>query len=521
MKTNSFLTQQNTLKMPRSIPFTVRSDPCHTWMAWGNTSYATVADAIGELIDNSLQSGASECYVDILEEDGKRYLTIEDNGTWSKIDDNGATLAKCFGYGNDPNVVKVGLNEHNCGLKQVLAYTDPTNTNWCIQIKQNSIIWQLKAPYSNMMTMQEIDDPIKYIGRMSSAKNSTIIQSVISDTQFKTLYLKESTTDKKPHIAKLMDRLTKYLQTMWMMNDRVKNKTFKIFLNEKYIEPLILESVDGVLKNDPFRVVEKMKLSDETDEMTVETWDFTLGGDYKLDHPLFRKNPAYAGACIFKHGRLVKARVFEDIYKKLPELHYSGHLILVNITGNAKDLPSTHTTKNDFNNRDKKLEKLYDYIVSVKPAIPRRLDKERKQNEKELVKSLIESKKKNNERLMKKNLYDIYDEYSLPLSINGSKVATKERIDLFEWNRSAGNLVTIYEAKLDAITSDNLRQLYFYYRNLKYFCPDYTDFEIEVKFITKNPVATDGYETELMMIQEREPDFKPIIEAYASYSIYD
>ena len=160
--------------MSDNIPFKIDADPMYSWNAWGNMSYKSVADVVAELVDNSKQAGAKNVDINIFTEDQLRYITIEDDGTWGDI--TREILVKCFGYGKGPSVKKEGLNEHNCGLKHTLAYTDPENKYWCIQIKKNGVVWQLSAPYSHTMTMKKVSE---YIGKYKS-ENSNFRRTINS-----------------------------------------------------------------------------------------------------------------------------------------------------------------------------------------------------------------------------------------------------------------------------------------------------------------------------------------------------
>ncbi len=494
------------------IEFSISSDPEHTWAAWGNTNYTTIADVIGELIDNSLQSGATECRVRIFKEGEQRILIIEDNGKWGKIDQN--TLTKCFGYGKDSTVVKSGLNEHNCGLKQVLANTDPENKNWLIQIKQKDVVREIRAPYKTRMSFKVAKS---YDGTLGS-ENATLIRTVISDTQLKTLYMTERKN--KPNDELLIGRLKLYLASMWMMNDRVTSKKFNIFVNNDYIQPYTLDDKDGVdKKGDRKMPIVPKALSDKTRQVGIEVWKYHLDKGFTHDHPLFRRHPANAGVYIFKHGRLVKGAIFSEIYtSQLRDYAYGGHLVLVNITGNTEDLPATQTTKSDFNARDEKLATLYDHIKSVAPAVSMKESEIINHTEGQLMDKLFKMKEAVHRKAISAGTYELKQEKQLKLTINGEAVTSKEKIDLLEWD-TVNKTVSIIEGKIDVINSQNLRQLFFYYRNLKYFCALFDGYTIDSRFITQNDTETSEYKNELLMLQELDPEFNPEIELFADYGI--
>ena len=501
-----------------SITFTVESNPEYTWKVWGDASYCNIADVIGELVDNSLQAKATECRVtvDIDEDSGIRYLTVEDNGTWDKKINDKVMLKRCFGYGKTSDAIKEGLNEHNAGLKQVLAYTDPTNSKWIIQIKQEGVVWELRAPYMNEMSLNQID-PCMYEGVMT-VRNSTLIRTVISDRQMKSLYIK--IPPKGINEKSLKERLELHLATMWMMHEQLIDHTFRIYLNDKFIKPFVLEGNNGVTHKSEYK--KKYPLPVGPGEfMNVDIWQYLLDKQFgkTIDHPIFRNNTSYSGVCIFKHGRLIKSKIFEDIYKIVCDAHMTGHLVLVNITGDSKNLPSTYTTKNDFNNKDEKLAILYDLISEKSYPQQKRIGEVRKKCEKEMMSELEHQKKKHNEDDIKSGTYHIEPELYIPLTINDQNTLSKDRVDLLEWN-TRQQIVTITEGKLDQITPENLRQLYFYYRSIRYFCPKFDNYTIKLRFITLIGGEAEGYDNELRMIQEREPDFKPSIQLFSEYGIH-
>jgi hypothetical protein len=502
-----------------SIRFDVAQSPAYAWSAWSNAGYVNISDAGGELVDNCLQSGATQCRIDVTTEEGVRYLTVEDDGKWDKItEDNKSMLTKCFSYGKLASTLKSGLNEHNAGLKQVLAYTDPENANWLIQIRQSGVVWQLEAPYSNSMQLK-IVDPALYEGVLNS-DNATFIRTIISDRQMKDLYLREPL--KGVNEAKLIKRLELYISTLWMMNKKVIDGTFKIFFNKNRIVPYDLNIIDGIEKLADHKTHYKLPLFEGSpDHMNVEIWKYRMTRGYKNkdDHPIFRCNQSSSGVCLFKYGRLVKAKIFEDIYKIACDSHMTGHLVLVNITGESKNLPMTYQTKNNFNHADEKLTVLYDLIR--KESYPRnvRPAQENKKTETELLDEFQKQKLQHNEELKDQNMYNIERERYLDLVVDGKPAKSKDRMDMIEWNKAA-RTVNIIEGKLDSITPENLRQLYFYYRNVKHFCPEFEGYTVKAQFITEKNIDVEGYASELKMIQHAEPDFKPVVKLFSDYGIY-
>lgn len=502
-----------------SISFEVEQSPEYAWSSWANAGYKNISDAVGELVDNSIQSGATQCRIDVTIEDGVRYLTIEDDGKWDKISEgNKSMLTKCFSHGKLPGTPKTGLNEHNAGLKQVLAYTDPDNANWLIQIKQPGKIWQLRAPYSKSMEIKQID-PALYEGALNSS-NSTFIRTIISDRQMQQMYIREQL--KCLNEEKLVGRLEIYIRTLWMMNKKFIDGSFKIIFNGNPIFPYDLNIIDGIEKLGDHKKNHKLELSEGSSEhMNVEIWQYRMTRGYKNKdtHPFFRCNQSSSGVCLFKYGRLVKTSIFEDIYKVACDSHKTGHLVLVNITGDSKNLPKTYQTKNDFSTADEKLAILYEYLRRETPPKEFRPAQENKKTESQLLDEFQKQRVQHNEDLKEKDLYDIERETYLKLVVNDNAVTSNDRMDMFEWNK-ATRTVTIVEGKLDPITPVNLRQLYFYYRNVKYFCPAFEGYTVKTMFITLKNIEVEGYDAELFMLQNSEPDFKPAIKAFSDFGIY-
>jgi hypothetical protein len=499
---------------PDKIQFEIDANPMYSWAAWGNMSYKSVADVIAELIDNSKQAGSTAVRIKIFNEDGHRFITIEDNGSWGKITKD--ILVKCFGYGKSKTAVKQGLNEHNCGLKHSLAYMDPHNIYWQIQIKNEGVTWELKAPYSHMMTLKK---NVSYTGEMT-CPNSTIIKIPLEDTQFKTLYYSRSVKGILNE-QMLTARLGLYLSSFWMRCDDFMQKKFQIILNDVPVEPYdILRDSTVTFGGENGKIPKrKMSLTAGSPEIEVEVWQLNLTSQYRKDHPLFKRNAEQSGVFIFKHGRYIKGPIFSEIYGKSRDYHFAHHVVLVNITGDSSGLPATHTTKNDFNNKDPKLEVLYAYINTVAPAIQGSAkNSEDLKCELEYIRRLVEQKRQNYKRRIDKKEYMIYEQEEFKLYKETTCLQNKEKLDMVEHDKR-DNLVTITEGKKDKITPEGLRQLFFYYRNLKYFCPDFQGCDFEVKFITLDDRVTKAYEDELGMLQKHEPEFTPVIETFAQYNI--
>lgn len=495
-----------------SIQFQIDADPMYSWNAWGNMSYRSVADVVAELIDNSKQAGAKNVDVNIFKEGDQRYITIEDDGQWGDI--NRELLVKCFGYGKGPTIKKEGLNEHNCGLKHSFAYMDPDNKSWSIQIKKNGVVWELAAPYSHNMTMNSASN---YNGKFP-CENATIIKIPMGNTQFKTLYYTRSVKS-EPNDEMLTDRLRTYLSCFWMMCDNFMKKKFQITLNGNQVEPYDILRDQHVRFAGEKGKIPKEKMSLGATDIEVEVWQLSLTSQYRKDHPLFKRNADQSGVFIFKHGRFIKGPIFPEIYGKCRDYHYAHHVVLVNISGDASGLPATHTTKNDFNNKDPKLEVLYSYINSVAPAIQSSVkETEAIKCELEYIRRLAEQKRQNYRRQIEQGKYKVYDQQEFELYNDTQRLQNKDKLDMVEHDKR-DNIVIITEGKKDKITPEGLRQLFFYYRNLKHYCPEFKNCEFEVKFITLDDRTTKAYDDELIMLQKLDPEFNPVIETFAQYNI--
>jgi hypothetical protein len=486
----------------------------HSWKSWGNNQYTSIADVIAEIIDNSIQAntGKNGVYIDITTENGQRWLTIEDGGRWDPITTDVAS--RCFGYGTiSSEKKKDGLNEHNCGLKNSLAYLDMTNNRWFIQIVQDGTVWTLKAPYKTDM---ELKTGIPYQGKLNLA-NSTLIRVPVDDTQFKTLY--ERTPTGKTNDDKLGERLRLYLATMWMMHTDIINKNVPIYYNGEVVEPYSFDREDGteVMKYD------KTPLVAGNFTFNVEVRRVQLLPQYRKDHPIFKRTIEHAGVFIFKNGRLInKVPEFKQIYGITRDGHYSGKVLIVNVTGDSRALPETCTTKNGFSSHDSKLQALYDCIRTSYSLYGARTadDLEHKIVERELVRRFGEIKKKLAEKRIGKGTYEIREEMTLKLQSDGVPLVNKEKIDLLEIDKT-DKCVTIWEAKKTALTVENLRQLFFYYRNIKHYSSEFDGWDIECKFlVTSLGEPSKQYNDELEMLQKYEPGFNPDVEHFSSFGIH-
>lgn len=496
-----------------NIDFTIDADPSLAWTAWGNMSYKSVADVIAELIDNSIQAKATQCLINIYEPTkATRYLTIEDDSNWGSISKE--TLVKCFGYGKNLSIKKQGLNEHNCGLKHSLAYMDPENSRWSIQIKKDGKIWELKAPYSHTMKLIEIQT---YDGTIST-QNGTFIKIPLDNTQFKTLYYQRSVKG-EPNTTMLTERLEMYLSCFWMMKEEFTSNKFTLCLNGKSVQyyDIIRDPTVKFGEKGKMPPVE-MSLGNNSPSVIVEMWHLDLLPNYKKDHPIFRRTPEYCGAFIFKHGRLIKGHIFPEIYDLARDYHYSGHVVLVNVTGDSSGLPDTHTTKNDFNNKDAKLEELYKFIRENTPPVQKKVDREHHKCENELMRLFYLQKMANNKKKSEKGDYMCYDHCTFKLYDNNQLLVNKDQCDLVEHDKKE-KTVTIYEGKVNSITVEDCRQLFFYYRNLKYYYPDFKNCEFTLKFIVKDNKESPAVIDELYMLKQLESEFSVEIELFSDYGI--
>ena len=499
--------------MSEPIKFVIHADPMHSWKSWGHSQYPSIADVIAELGDNSIQAktGMNGVHFNIMVDEKKqRWLTVEDGGVWAPITANVAQM--CFGYGTIDGK-KEGLNEHNCGLKNSLAYLDTKNSRWFIQIRQGKNVWQLKAPYNMNM---ELTNGNKYMGKLN-VENSTFIRVPIDDTQFKTLY--ERSVNSKPNDELLLDRLRLYLETTWMMRKDIIEKKVPIFFNDKQIQPYSFLNEDGaeVNKHD----VKKVTLGNST--INLEVQRILLNTNFRKDHPIFKRSLEHAGVFIFKNGRLInKQPLFKEIYGKVRDGHYSGKIAIVNITGESSDTLETTTTKNEFSSHDPKLDQLYSAIKENcnLEAVKTPQDIDVIIVERELVRRLAELFVNTNEKRVAKGNYEIRQDRIQSLHSNGVSLFTKEKPDMLEIDKIE-KTITIWEAKRETLSVDDIRQLFFYYRNIKYFCPEFCDYNIECNLITAISIEpSQQYNDELFMLQRLIPDFKPTIKCFSKYGIH-
>jgi hypothetical protein len=295
------------------------------------------------------------------------------------------------------------------------------------------------------------------------------------------------------------------------------SKKFQIYFDGKILNQYdILHDPNIEVKK---TIHEQIKLSPESQEVTITLWHLSVKDSYPTNHPIFRRSQNNCGVMIFKNNRLIQGPIFREIYGKARDAHYGGHLVFVNVSGDPTSLPVTKTTKNDFNNRDSKIHELYNFIRLEAPAIQdKKNDIIRDKGEPELTRLLATKFQIFRKKDIERNEYRVEQQKELELYDGSMKLVNKEKIDILLTD-IRNKVVTLYEGKCDKIGVDGLRQAYFYYRNLKYFSPDYNNYSIEVFFVTKNDEETDQYKHELLMLQKSEPDFKPQIQTFIYYSI--
>jgi hypothetical protein len=356
----------------------------------------------------------------------------------------------------------------------------------------------------------------KYMGKLN-LPNSTFIRVPIDDTQFKTLY--ERAVGVKPNEDLLLGRLKLYLATTWMMRKDIIEKKVPIFFNGSQIEPYSFDNEVGVEvhKHD----TKKITLGGAP--VNLEVRRIVLNYNYQKTHPIFKRSLEHAGVFLFKNGRLInKSPLFKEIYGKVRDGHYNGKIAIINIIGESSSLPETCTTKNEFSSHDPKLEQLYtairDCCTLDNVKTPQGIDVPIV--ERELVRRLAELMVKTREKSVAKGTYEIRQDRVPLLHSDGVSLITKEKPDMLEIDKVEKSII-IWEAKRVSLTVDNLRQLFFYYRDIKYFCLEFSDYIIECNLIVAAPTEpTQQYNDELLMLQKYEPEFNPTIRRFSEFGIH-
>jgi hypothetical protein len=361
-----------------SIPFSINTTNKGLWRTLANNAYEDAMQPISEILDNSIAAKATVIKINI--DFDKGYGSIEDNGHGFPSDSEG--LSRCFTYSPDIRV-QTDLNEHGCGLKSSLAILDPIDESWKVTWK-NSKIYQVKAPYS--IASHSASCIEEWPGTIHE-KTGTLIEFPIKKDQFKSLYTKkQSKMDPKIVLSKLKEELSQ----IWMKMPQISTGSIKIYLNEEIIEPFKFPHEDNNYVDSHKNLSHTLK-----DGGKLEITHYNILKT--IPNSWFKYSETSTGFYMYKNGRLIQKIISGALYEKLSghvvDNHYSGNIVIVNITGKQEQLPITVPTKNKFKPTD---NIIFDEVIAfIQEKVEMKLTKVKPKSEEQLMEKFQNLRERN------------------------------------------------------------------------------------------------------------------------------
>lgn len=492
--------------MSQDIDVELHTDAALLWKALSNQAYESLAQAISELIDNSISSmdrnihdgHIGEIHIELTNDT----LVITDNGHWKMFDKK--TLANLLSFGEVSVMKKKNLNEHNCGLKQSIAFMDPTNTKWSISISHNGKLYVISAPWSNKL---------KVVYKGATTENGTKIMLPMTDALLRTLYRKNVSCDKKVNIERVIENLYQILRVNWMFNENIKRGDIQIKLNNRRVYPLDIFDAKEYMSPEIVHS-ETMALDDNAKQVRLTIYTCKVEKT-NTDRHFFKRSTESQGVYIYKTGRKISGPLMNEVYGVTPDNHYNHHIVFACLDSKDDDysgLPSTTTVKNNFNRRDPKYETLINIIHEKTFPAQTRRQYNSDVTEAELNKQLKDVREMCIVEMGGKIV--AFDE-TLPLRLDGDVLMCSDRYDVVE---EVGDKLRIYEGKLAKPMSEHIWQLFRYFIQIKLYVTNAKSIEcILVSSVSKEP--DESVRDTVRIIQQRCPEFQPLFKLYRDYRV--
>lgn len=352
-----------------SIQFSINTTNKGLWRTLANNAYEDGMQPICEIIDNSI--AAKSTVIKITIDFEKNYGSIEDNGHGLPSDSEG--LSRCFTY--SPEIrFQTDLNEHGCGMKSSLAILDPMDESWKVTWK-NSAIYQVKAPYS--IASHSASRVHEWPGAIQD-KSGTLVEFPINKEQFKSLYSKPP--KKGAPMPNVLSKLKEELSQIWMKMPQIYVGATKIYLNDELIQPFVFPHADTNYVEKATNLQHKLELGGIL-EITHYNIKKTIPNSW------FRYSETSTGFYMYKNGRLIQKVISGSLYERLSghiaDNHYSGNIVIVNLTGEQKQLPTTVPTKNKFKPTG---NPIFDEVTEfIQKEVKLKLTKEKPKSEEHLL----------------------------------------------------------------------------------------------------------------------------------------
>ena len=491
------------LTMASMIKVVLNTDMSALWQGLSNQAYKNVTEAICELIDNAISAmgarlSAGDGRIDV--NLTKSTLIVEDNGTWTSVDPG--VLSKLLSLGGS-TANKQNLNEHNYGLKQALAYMDPSNAKWKITIHHGGFEYELNAPWTNELSI---------LNKGVSTKTGTRIELPMTDTLLRTLYRREQRSS-DVNLDRCIINLHEVLRVTWMFNDPIKKRLVKIYLNSKLVEPF--DIFDPSEQMAPTSKVQNNMISlvPGAPPIRLNIVECRIERNTKRHH--FTRGPNKQGVYLSRGGRLIAGPLMDEVYGITPDNHYNHHIVFVDVSATTPSayggLPSTSTVKNEFNKRDPKYESLLHMVSDNTPPVQDKSRKNTDISEREMNKRLKHAREI---ALAEVNGVILADDETMALKLDGEEFECADRYDIVE---RVHNEIRIYEGKLDVIKPEDIWQAFRYYVRIRHAYSSAAD-TIKVIMVSNKSKDTSALvRDEVRLIQKQCPEFDPQFKLYSDY----
>lgn len=425
--------------------------------------FDTLGEILCEFIDNSISNFRgnpsivnNSILIKFKEIGEKIHITVADSGTGIK------DLNAAFTLGSHAGAETL-LNEHGFGFKHALASANPDNNEWLIKTctvddSSKGQYKEVKAPYILTGFSAEI---VQGAFDSGLGNTGTIIEFTCSRDMFMTIRRGLSGNFQK--MSSVLDILKEDLgftysgilsdaglRIILAIEDNTGNQTYNHVVGQ------VTPSWEGFYK--PKQGSEIYDLGNGSVKIEYVFGKIGIHPDTKK---YYKKNMASSGVEIRINGRILAYNQIKSIWGKEPHPSFNQFLAVINLVSDDADrLPKTKTSKNGLREGDSHLNKLFDWIQTRCPIIPKNAEPLPEDlDEKELFQKLCEQKSIHLSALGIGTPTVMTELYAY------NNLQEKIRIDLYV---GVGASITLYEGKKDKTTIKDLYQLMMYWDGCVY-----------------------------------------------------
>ena len=404
--------------------------------------------AIDELVDNSLAAfamlndGLIQISVTIAERaDGRWQITVVDSGPGIPIE----RIGDCMSMGR---AKRAYLNEHGCGLKNVLAFLCPRLEEglWRIVVRPTGSdnAYEVRSPWGDGMEVRQV------AASEHAYPTGVTITMTVEDNVMR-FYGAQG----RPKLRTILERLHHHLGVTYALHPLLnhKRRTAIFTLNGDRVNlegpqnARIVKKVTGVTRS----------LAPGAPAVPIDVTHYRLDEPNSNAKEFFMRNTKSSGLMVYQHGRLMQLILPNELYGFTSNHNdFNPCLIIASVTGDPKGIPPTVTTKNRLMESDPLTQGLLDYVREVVPASDARDPKAdaRDCSEGELVRRFINGREV--------HAADFGDGYSItenrgwPMGDGADKTPPIDVVEIMP----ASNSVILYEAKKLGCSVDDLMELW-------------------------------------------------------------